>query len=360
MNRNIFSRVLGLNHFHFNLLFAAIQFVLWTLYYSFFHNIAAVNLKILLSGLILIFAVQIIFWFMTKFLLFKPIYKVYTIIHNLRFNISHPKFLESDPDLCNFKNFNLKVISEEINFYVSQKEEEIKMLRHLETYRKDLIANISHELKTPIFSAQGYIATLLNHQPTDKKTQTNFLKKAIKSLNLLDFLVRDLITLSRLESGEISLNREIFDIQTHVLETFEDLRKKARKKRISLKIKTFSEAGVYVLADQSKINQVLSNLISNAINYGREGGFVEVDFQVKARQVEIKIRDNGIGIAPEHLGYIFRRFYRIDKSRSKRQSGTGLGLAIVKHILELHNCKIDVISKIEKGSTFSFSLNRDV
>lgn len=254
----------------------------------------------------------------------------------------------------------LKQINKEIVNYVSQKESEIDQLKKHEEYRREFIADISHELKTPIFAAQGYILTLQDGAVNDKKVRGKFLKRAAKSLNRLDALVQDLLTLSRIESGVIVMNLQICDIQALALEVFEHLEGKAQKKEIELRLSKASEDGVYVKADPDRMMQVLINLVNNAISYGSSGGWVEIDLKETEELVNVEVRDNGKGIPKEHLPRVFERFYRVDKSRTKTQSsgGSGLGLAITKHIIEGHKSKITVSSKLDEGTVFRFSLSK--
>ncbi len=263
------------------------------------------------------------------------------------------------PSSTNYQYGNpLKQINREIIDYVSQKENEIDQLRKMEAYRREFIADISHELKTPIFAAQGYILTLQDGAVNDKKVRDKFLKKAGKSLGRLDTLVKDLLTLSRIESGAIVMHLQICDIQALALEVFEHMEGKANKKSISLNLVNPNEEGVYVKADPDRMMQVLVNLVNNAIIYGKQEGYVEIRLTEENEKVLIEVTDNGQGIPKEHLPRLFERFYRVDKSRTKITSsgGSGLGLAIAKHILESHKSKIQVSSELNKGTTFQFRL----
>lgn len=216
---------------------------------------------------------------------------------------------------------------------------------------------MSHELKTPIFAAQGFVHTLLDGAVNDKSVRNKFLKKAAKSLDGLDALVQDLLTLSQIETGQIKMHFESIDLAKLTEEVFEQLEDKAKKRNIRLKVETDTRP-VIVYADWQRIFQVMSNLVSNAIKHSYEGGEVVVWFEIGKKNVTTHVRDYGEGIPAEHLPRIFERFYRVDKSRSREKGGTGLGLAIVKHILENHNTKAEVKSEPEKGSDFSFKLPR--
>ncbi len=258
----------------------------------------------------------------------------------------------------NVSEMPIKKISSELFKYANTKEQEIEKLKRLETFRKEFLADISHELKTPIFSAQGFINTLQDGAIDDEKVRDRFLAKAAKSLDELDSLVHDLLSISQLETGEFVLNSEDFDIEKLTKEIFEQLEVTAKLKNVNLDTLNKSEKQVIVNADRQRIEQVLKNLIVNAINYGYENGEVVVSFKPAKDMIEIAVVDNGPGIPLEHQANIFRRFYRIDKSRSKEMGGTGLGLSIVKHIVEAHQSKIVLSSKIGKGTSFSFKLKK--
>ncbi len=252
----------------------------------------------------------------------------------------------------------LKTINDEIFVYVTKKQKEIDELRKLELFRREFLADVSHEFKTPIFAAQGFIHTLLDGAMEDDTVRERFLKKAAKNLDSLDVLVKDLLVLSQMETGDIKMNIQPVDMFQLTLNLFGRLEHMAEARGISLKVKPDTLSEVMVNADQDRIEQVMLNLIENAIKYGNEGGRVIVHFSEGKKTTEITVRDNGPGIPQEHLTRIFERFYRVDKSRSKDRGGTGLGLAIVKHIINAHDTKIAVMSKADKGTTFSFKLDR--
>jgi len=254
----------------------------------------------------------------------------------------------------------MKTINDEIFVYVTKKQKEIDELKKLELFRREFLADVSHEFKTPIFAAQGFIHTLLDGAMEDDKVRERFLRKAANNLDSLDILVKDLLVLSQMETGDIKMNLTQVDIHKLTLNIFSRLENIASQRNVSLKVKPDEIGPVLVIADQDRIEQVLLNLIENAIKYGNEGGKVIVHFNESKKQVEIAIRDNGPGIPQEHLNRIFERFYRVDKSRSKERGGTGLGLAIVKHIINAHDTKIAVMSKPDKGTTFSFKLDRAI
>jgi two-component system, OmpR family, phosphate regulon sensor histidine kinase PhoR len=287
-------------------------------------------------------------------LVFREVNKMYRTIHKLKmkdFNMTPRKKLihESNP---------LKTINDEIFVYVSKKQKEIDELKKLELFRREFLADVSHEFKTPIFAAQGFIHTLLDGAMEDDSVRERFLIKAAKNLDSLDVLVKDLLVLSQMETGDIKMNLAQVDIRMLTLSIFGRLENIAADRRISLKVKPDDIREVWVKADKDRIEQVMLNLVENAIKYGNEGGKVIVHFNEGKKYIEISVRDNGPGIPQEHLNRIFERFYRVDKSRSKERGGTGLGLAIVKHIINAHDTKIAVMSKPEKGTTFSFKLEK--
>jgi len=256
-------------------------------------------------------------------------------------------------------DITIDAITAALASYVQQKQREIDQLKRLEVFRKEFIADVSHELKTPIFAAQGFVHTLLDGAIKEKDVRKKFLKKAAKSLDGLDMLVQDLLTLSHIETGQIKMRFEEVDLYALTEEVFEQFTGKHNKKDVVLRIDGRSRK-VLVRADRQRISQVLTNFVSNAIKHSGENSEVIVSFSVRRRSVVTYVKDFGEGIAAEHIGRIFERFYRVDKSRSREKGGTGLGLAIVKHILEGHGTRAEVESEPGKGSTFSFKLPRAI
>jgi len=254
------------------------------------------------------------------------------------------------------ENNPIKTMNDEIFVYVAKKQKEIEELRKMEQFRREFLADVSHELKTPVFSAQGFIHTLLEGAMDDENVRERFLVKAAKSLDRLDALVKDLVSLSQMESGDTTMHLEETDLALLTREIFERLEQMAHERGITLKLKPDGIGPVKVMADKLRIDQVLVNLITNAIKYNKENGKVIVLFKEEKKHYAVSVRDNGPGIPQEHLSRIFERFYRVDKSRSRDSGGTGLGLAIVKHILNAHSTSITVISKPGKGSHFTFKL----
>jgi two-component system, OmpR family, phosphate regulon sensor histidine kinase PhoR len=287
-----------------------------------------------------------------QFFIFKEIRKIYEHFEHIRqgdFN----RINEGIPDNKNL----LKRLSLEIFSYANIKQHEINELKKMEAYRKEFLADVSHELKTPLFAAQGFVHTLLDGAINDRTVRIKFLKKAAKSLAGLDKLVEDLLTISQLEAGNIKMHFSNFNLYYLIDDVFEQFEGKAEKKNLELCFTESSPHDIMVYADRERIHQVMTNLISNSIKYTVEnGGKVMVNIIPGKQDVMIEVSDNGIGIPQEDINRIFERFYRVDKSRSKDKGGTGLGLAIVKHILDAHNQKIVATSAVGTGSTFRFSL----
>lgn len=234
-------------------------------------------------------------------------------------------------------------------------EKEIEELQRMENYRREFLGNVSHELKTPIFSIRGFTETLLEADPGDEATRRAFLEKILRNADRLANLVRDLTEISRLETGELQLQRAPFDLSALVGEVIESMEPLAVARQVLLR-GDVPEKLPCVLGDRERLRQVLVNLVDNAIKYNNPGGFVEVRLTQWGDHVRVAVVDNGIGIAPQHIPRLTERFYRVDRSRSREQGGTGLGLAIVKHILNAHQTRLEIESTPGKGSTFAFQL----
>ncbi len=248
-------------------------------------------------------------------------------------------------------------VRKDVENWAIQRKSEIERLQQNEAFRKEFLQNLSHELKTPIFAIQGYVDTLLDGAIYNNEVNEKFLANASKNVNRLVNLLDDLDEISKLESGELKMLFENFIIQDVVKEVFESLELKAHKKAIKCSIKKGCEFPINVYADKERIRQVCTNLIDNAVKYGKEYGNIEASFyNVDGNNVLIEISDDGYGIAEDHLNRIFERFYRTDLARSRKAGGSGLGLAICKHIIEAHRQNIHVRSKIDVGSSFGFTL----
>jgi len=274
----------------------------------------------------------------------KPIYKT---IYN--FKPENKELSQSDNDI-------FSQVNREVSEWMKGKTMEIQQLKQLEKYRKEFLGNVSHELKTPIFNIQGYILTLLEGGIDDPDINMLYLKRTERSIDRMISIIEDLEAISKLESGELELHFSRFNFYQLVEEVFDLQEVRASKRDINLKFGRNADRSIFVYADKPRIFQVLSNLVVNSINYGKEKGQTTVSFYDMDNLVLVEVRDNGIGIPEKDLPRIFERFYRVDKSRSRDQGGTGLGLAIVKHIIEAHKQTINVNSKVGKGTSFTFTL----
>ena len=254
---------------------------------------------------------------------------------------------------------DMATLTQEIDKYARDKKLEIETLKVREEYRKEFLGNVSHELKTPLFTVQGYISNFIDGAIEDKKIRDKYLERAEKGVERLIYIVKDLDMITKLEVGDLSLNIEIFDIVELVKNVFELLEMKAAKKKITLIFDLDYKEPILVKADKERIQQVLTNLIVNSIKYGREKGTTEVSIEnLIKNKVIVRVTDNGEGIAKANIPRLFERFYRVDKSGSRKEGGSGLGLSIVKHIIEAHDEKIYVESELGVGSEFSFTLEK--
>jgi len=250
-------------------------------------------------------------------------------------------------------------VKEDVEKWAEQRQGEIEMLRKNEEYRKEFLMNLAHELKTPIFAIQGYIATLLDGAAEDTDVRDKFLQKADRNVLRLVNLVKDVDEISKLESGEQPLYKENFVIQELIRDVFESLFIKANEKNIRCSFKKGTEQAQMVFADKEKIRQVLINLVENAIKYGNSDGTIVASiYLTDGSRVLVEISDDGMGISEAHLDRVFERFFRTDAARSRKAGGSGLGLAICKHIVEAHGQTIHVRSKMNVGTTVGFTLER--
>lgn len=254
---------------------------------------------------------------------------------------------------------DMRTLVQEIEKFAEGKKIEIDTLKIREEYRKDFLGNVSHELKTPLFTVQGYILTLLDGAMKDKKLRKKYLQRASKGVERLIYIVKDLDLITKLEAGELKLEREDFDIIELIQNTFDLLEMKAARKEISLTFDMEYPNPIYVNGDRDKIQQVISNLLVNSIKYGLPKGTTEVSVEnLIKNKVIVRVTDNGGGIPKQHIPRLFERFYRVDQSGSRAEGGSGLGLSIVKHIVEAHGEKIYVESEVDVGSEFSFTLEK--
>ena len=254
---------------------------------------------------------------------------------------------------------DMATLTQEIDKFARDKKLEIETLIVREEYRKEFLGNISHELKTPLFTVQGYILTLLDGAMNDEKFREKYLERANKGVERLIYIVQDLDMITKLEVGDLSLTIESFDIVEVVESVFDLLEMKSAKKKITLTFDMDYVSPIMVKADKERIRQVLTNLVVNSIKYGRIKGTTEISIEnLIKNKVIVRVTDNGEGIAKANIPRLFERFYRIDKSGSRKEGGSGLGLSIVKHIIEAHDEKIYVESQLSVGSEFSFTLEK--
>lgn len=294
---------------------------------------------------------------------FAVIYFYYYVIINSRIQRLSDKIYNTflKKDIPRNQNIledvdSLIQLDEQVGQMIEVRELERKQFENLDSYRKEYLGNVSHELKTPIFNIQGYIDTLINGGLHDDEINMDYLKRAEKGVDRLINIIDDLETITQLESGDMHLEMEKFDIAALAKDIYLQLELSASRKNISLLLARKYDKPVFVVADKFRIRQVLVNLITNSIKYGSENGKTMLKFSNYNDDVIVEVSDNGVGIDEKHLPRLFERFYRIDKGRSREQGGTGLGLAIVKHILEAHQKSITVQSKPGEGTVFKFSL----
>ena len=252
---------------------------------------------------------------------------------------------------------DLDKVDEDVDQMINERQREIEELKSMESFRREFLGNVSHELKTPIFNIQGYIHTLIDGAIRDENVNMQYLQRSSKSVDRMINIVEDLEMISKIESNQLELEFTRWDIVDHLQELFDILEMKAKKRSVDLSINNQSTNN-FVEADRDKISQVLINLIENSIKYGNEGGHTKVRLFEMGENLLVEIADDGAGIPAEHLPRLFERFYRVDKSRSRSAGGTGLGLSIVKHIIEAHRQTINVRSTENVGTTFSFTLKK--
>ena len=250
-------------------------------------------------------------------------------------------------------------LSNSVKNYVQGKRIEIKNLTDRDSFRKDFLGNVSHELKTPLFTVQGYILTLIEGAINDKLIRDKYLERANKGVDRLVAIVKDLDMIAKLETEGLKMNYEVFNIIDLIQNVFDLFEMKAKKRNISLQFDKLYDYPIFVKADKERIEQVLINLIVNSIKYGKTNGVTTVGLESYTEdQFILKVIDNGEGIKQEHIPRLFERFYRVDQSRSREQGGSGLGLSIVKHIVEAHNETMLINSVFKEGSEFSFTLKK--
>ncbi|MAU63278.1 MAG: two-component sensor histidine kinase [Flavobacteriaceae bacterium] len=313
--------------------------------YNSFKNVNFIDLLIFIIPLFLV-SFLIIYFYLELFVL-KKIRKLY---HELipKNNIEENELVST----------NMDQLIEDLKNFSKKSQTEIKSMQEKENFRRDFIGNLAHELKTPLFTSQSYLLTLIDGALKDEEVNLKYLKKAEKAVERLIFIVKDLDMITKLESEGIKLDKSKFNIVSLINNVFEMLELQSSKKQISFSLDSqIKELNVF--ADQEKIHQVLTNLIENSIKYGKELGTTEVSIEdLVENKVIIRITDNGQGIKEVHFKRLFERFYRVESSGSRSSGGSGLGLAIVKHIVDAHNEKLYVESDYGVGSEFSFTLEK--
>jgi len=290
------------------------------------------------------------FWvikYYTERLIYRQIKKIYKDVQGLE-----DAKIDQSP-----VTMDLNVLTQEVERFTENRQLELTTLKDREAYRREFMGNVAHELKTPLFTVQGYVLTLLDGAMKDKSVRKKYLQRANKAVERLIYIVKDLDMITKIEMGGLTLDQESFNIIELVQNAFDLLEMKAQKKEISLVFDRDYQDSIMVNADRERIQQVLTNLVDNSIKYGKQSGTTEVAInQLSKDRCLVRVTDNGEGIEQEHMGRLFERFYRVDKSGSRAVGGSGLGLAIVKHLIEAHGEKIYVESQFGVGSEFSFTL----
>jgi len=266
------------------------------------------------------------------------------------------KIKGGDEQSINMNEDVVETANQDVMEWAEDQIKEITLLRETDSFRKDFIGNLAHELKTPLFNIQGFILTLLEFGLDDPEINRKFLSKAEKNIDRMTGLLEDLDSISKIESGVMTIDPEYVNIVELSNDIVDNLERKAKDANVNLKVRVTED--FTVLCDPQKIEQVLSNLLVNSINYGKDGGKTWVRFYDMGEDILVEVADDGIGIKEEDLLRIYERFYRVDKSRSRHAGGSGLGLAIVKHIVEAHGGNLHVRSTVDEGTTFSFTLKK--
>ncbi len=308
---------------------------------------------VVLGFVVVVFGLS--YWMFSYFLrqfIYRKIKLIYKHIHDLKApKGAKPLQIDLGEDI-------ITDVEQEVYDWATDKTQEIETLRNMETYRKEFLGNVSHELKTPIFNAQGYLHTLIDGGLKDERINKSYLYKASKNLDRLNHIVEDLEVIAKYESNTLHLDITKFNITELIEEVIESLEMQADLKDIKLALKPNTNKAVSVLADRERIRQVLVNLTTNSIKYGNDSGKTTYGIFDMDQNILIEVTDTGLGIEQEHLPRLFERFYRVDKSRAREMGGTGLGLAIVKHIVEAHHQTINVRSTVGLGSTFGFTIKK--
>jgi len=327
---------------------ALFSFVIALLFEYFLIHDVNLSLAIFTAFAIFIFSFLVIQYRVENFI-YKRVKKIYE-------DVSMSKIESSDKIVV---TTDMETLSKQVKKFTEDKLLEIEMLKLREEYRREFLGNVSHELKTPLFTVQGYLLTLSDGAINDKLIRDKYLSRANIGLERLISIVEDLDMINQLESGSLNLTIKQFDIVKLIRNVFELLEFQAKKRNISLQFDKVYDTPILIMGDSKRIEQVVINLIENSIKYGKIKSENTVSIKnFSDSQFVIHINDEGEGIPEKNLARIFERFYRIEQSRSREQGGSGLGLSIVKHIIEAHNQKVFAKSEIGKGSTFSFTLEK--
>lgn len=333
--------------FYISLFSLAFVFILAKIFFS------ESNQKILLFSaifsLILYLFSFIVLQYRVERFIYRRIKKIYDDV----------SLLESSSFINHPITTDMETLTREVKKFATDKKLEIETLKVREEYRREFLGNVSHELKTPLFTVQGYISTLLDGAMEDKHIRKKYLKRAENGVERLIYIVEDLDMISKLEVGDLNLDIVSFDIVQLIHDIFDLLEMKAEEKKIKLAFENYHILPTFVKGDRDRIRQVLENFIINSIKYGKENGTTEIGIiNLTREKVLIRVSDNGEGIAKQNIPRLFERFFRVNKSGSRAEGGSGLGLSIVKHIIEAHKEKIYVESELGVGSEFSFTLQK--
>jgi two-component system phosphate regulon sensor histidine kinase PhoR len=290
-------------------------------------------------------------WFIVKYVAYK-LRPIYSVVFS--------RDVHTGEIVDELKDKRVENISDELNAWADDNDKEISRLKDAEKFRKQYLGNVAHELKTPVFNIQGYISTLLDGGMEDELINRKYLERAEKSVDRMINIINDLDTIARLESDMNEMRFETFDVVALAKDIAEQSEIDASKRGISIVVKGADNlpSRFWVSAVKFYIGQVLQNLITNSIRYGKDGGQTKITCRDMLDKILVEVEDNGIGIAKSDAPRVFERFYRTDKGRSREQGGTGLGLAIVKHIVEGHCEHVSVRSELGVGSTFTFTLKK--
>ncbi len=318
---------------------------------SLFLDIVHPLIMILASAVLAFVIAFFLVYYAVNNFIFEKINPVYKTIENIPITKDELKKKLEGKDVI--QEVNRMVIN-----YAKNRSKEIKKLRRMEKYRKEFLGNVSHELKTPIFNIQGYILTLLDGGLEDPEINREYLERTEKSINRMVSIIEDLESITKLETGELELEWENFDIVQLVKYVYELQDSVRVRYNVDLAFDRSYDKPIMVSGDKKRITEVLNNLIMNSIFYGNKGGKTTISFAEMGENILIDVTDNGLGLEEDEIPRIFERFYRTDKSRSRDRGGTGLGLSIVKHIIEAHNQTITVRSEPGAGSSFSFTLKK--